>query len=67
MQFTEKRLRVKWYGGLSVACRVTPALKRRVGSTVLPGFPPGTTPYIRLMHRPGVLPEETSGSLSIAR
>jgi hypothetical protein len=21
MQFTEKRLRVKWYGGLDVACR----------------------------------------------
>src|SRR5580658_10634199 len=28
MQFTEKRLRVKWYGGLNVACRATPSFVR---------------------------------------
>jgi len=32
MQFTEKRLRVKWYGGLDVTCRATGAPGTRSGT-----------------------------------
>jgi hypothetical protein len=34
MQFTEKRLRVKWYGGFRVAWRITPRLGQLVSRTV---------------------------------
>jgi hypothetical protein len=47
MQFTEKRLRVKWYGGLDVTCRATafqaPVLEHCVdqafGIDTTPGLP----------------------------
>jgi hypothetical protein len=44
MQFTEKRLRVKWYGSFDVAWRITPTLGQ-----ALPGpYGTNTTPGVAM-------------------